>query len=78
MLRVHESKQGGESGGISVFARSSESEKNERNDQVSKELYVQTRVRKRISYEEKKEHAPTIYRRKCEDLNKKNNKSYPG
>jgi len=46
MLRIHESKQGGENG--EFFARNSESEKNERNDEVSKE-YVQTRVRKRIS-----------------------------
>lgn len=44
------------------FARNGESEKNERNDEVSKE-YVQTRVRKRIS--QKKERVPTIYRRKC-------------
>jgi len=56
------------------FTLNSESEKNERNDEVSKE-YVQTRVIKRIL--QKKEHVPTMYRRKCEDLNQ-NNKFYPG
>lgn len=50
------------------FARNGESEKNERNDEVSKE-YVQTRVRKRIS-QKKRTRPDNIQAKVCEDLNK--------